>query len=72
LDGVVLGSLRSGDSVPLRTLPLELLLSGSSEIRNWIMTAGAFDGVKTAWSEYVPVYRTPAGTGIGLAFARWE
>ena len=25
-----------------------------------------------AWSEYMPVYRTPAGTGIGMAFAAWK
>lgn len=71
LDGIVLGALRAGDGEPLRRLPAELLRSGSSEIRNWIMVAGALHGVKTSWSEYIPVYRTLAGTGIGLAFARW-
>ena len=27
---------------------------------------------ETRWSEYIPVYRTPPGTGIGLAFGRWS
>jgi len=49
---------------------VELLNSGSSEIRNWIAVAAMFQSVKAKWSEYLPVYRTVAGTGIGLAFAR--
>jgi 3-O-methylgallate 3,4-dioxygenase len=70
LDRRVLDALKTGHTSDLRGLPVELLNSGSSEIRNWIAVAAMFEGVKTNWSEYVPVYRTVAGTGIGLAFAR--
>lgn len=71
LDRRVIDALKSGDATDLCRLPAKLLKSGSSEIRNWIAVAGILDGAKATWVEYVPVYRTPAGTGIGLAFARW-
>ena len=48
------------------------LVEGSSEILNWIMTAAAMPQTPLRWREYVPARRTPAGTGIGLAFAIWS
>jgi hypothetical protein len=71
LDHRVIDALKAGDPSALSRLPVNLLKSGSSEIRNWIAVAGVLDGIRTTWVEYVPVYRTPAGTGVGLAFARW-
>ena len=44
----------------------------SAEIRNWIVAAGAAEGLRMQWHEYVPLYRTPAGTGCGMAFAEWR
>jgi hypothetical protein len=70
LDRRVLAALETGHTSELARLPVELLNSGSSEIRNWIAVAAMFEGVRATWSEYLPVYRTVAGTGIGLAFAR--
>jgi 3-O-methylgallate 3,4-dioxygenase len=71
LDRRVLKTLRSGDGTQLCSIPEKLLQSGSSEIRNWIVVAGIFKSKPVSWAEYVPVYRTPAGTGVGLGFARW-
>jgi len=71
LDRRVIEALKTGEPSDLCNLPVKLLKSGSSEIRNWIAVAGVLTGAKLTWLEYVPVYRTPAGTGIGLAFARW-
>jgi Catalytic LigB subunit of aromatic ring-opening dioxygenase len=71
LDTRVLDALRTGDEASLTTLPVELLNAGSSEIRNWVTVAGAMAGRDLAWSEYAPCYRTAAGTGCGMAFARW-
>jgi len=31
--------------------------------------AGAAEHLPMAWSEYIPGYRSPAGTGTGLCFA---
>ncbi len=72
LDRRVLDACRDGDADALCGLPLEKLNSGNSEIRNWITTAGAAEHLKTEWQEYVPCYRSPAGTGCGMAFAVWR
>ena len=72
LDGAVLEAMKKGDSSPLGKIPAHALNSGSSEIRNWIALAAAVDGMKNRWLDYQPLYRTPAGTGIGVAFGIWE
>ena len=33
--------------------------------------AGAMAGRSVASSTYIPIYRTPAGTGMGMGFVRW-
>jgi hypothetical protein len=55
----------------LRELPRGALMSGSSEILNWVLTAGAVDHLPMRWIDYMPLHRTPAGTGVGAAFAVW-
>ena len=72
LDQSVIAALSSRDQSVLRNLPRCALNSGSSEILNWVLTAGVMNGVPVKWSEYLPLYRTPAGTGIGAGFAIWE
>jgi hypothetical protein len=72
LDEQVLAALRTGDGEVLCDLPAHLLNSGNSEIRNWIALAAACLDMELAWDDYIPVYRTPAGTGCGLTFARWS
>jgi 3-O-methylgallate 3,4-dioxygenase len=71
LDRRVLKACREADAQALASLPPGKLNSGSSEIRNWIVAAGAAERLQTAWQEYEPLYRTPAGTGCGMAFAAW-
>ena len=71
LDGRVIEALRSGDAAALHALPLELLNAGNSEIRNWICMAGSIEHLQLRSLEYIPAYRTPAGTGTGLCFAVW-
>jgi len=68
LDRGVLSAIREGDGDALASIPPAKLNSGNSEIRNWIVVAGAAAGLKTAWQAYEPLYRTPAGTGCGMAF----
>jgi 3-O-methylgallate 3,4-dioxygenase len=72
LDRLVLKACRDGDGPAFAALPVRKLDSGNSEIRNWIVTAGAAEKLRTAWQEYEPLYRTPAGTGCGMAFAVWR
>jgi hypothetical protein len=72
LDGRVVRALREKDAQALSNLPREQLNSGSSEIRNWICMAGAVEHLNLKHIEYIPAYRTPAGTGTGLCFADWS
>lgn len=72
LDGRVVRALREQDAAALAALPREQLNSGSSEIRNWICMAGAVEHLALKHIEYIPAYRTPAGTGTGLCFADWS
>lgn len=53
-------------------LPLEKLQSGNSELRCWSALAGAVEGKAMTLIDYVPCYRSPAGTGCAMAFAYWE
>jgi 3-O-methylgallate 3,4-dioxygenase len=72
LDRQVLDAIVAGDADTLRSIPASALQSGASEIRNWITIAGAMEGRGVAWHEYVPCYRSQAGTGCGMAFLRWN
>ncbi len=72
LDRRVLDACRRKDGESLSTIPPEQLNSGSSEIRNWIATAGAVEHLETRWQEYEPCYRSAAGTGYGAGFAVWH
>jgi hypothetical protein len=72
LDRSVLDALASDDRTALAKTPAHLLNDGSSEIRNWITVGGALDGLRNRFMSYYPVYRTPAGTGVGMAFASWS
>jgi hypothetical protein len=72
LDRGIVDALISGDTDALGRVPTEALNSGSSEIRNWLVLGGAIDGLQNRWLEYQPLYRTPAGTGIGVGFGVWS
>jgi len=72
LDHQLLAALRADSEEQLRAIPRKLLNAGSSEIRNWITVAAASKHLRLVWDEYIPVYRTPAGTGCGLGFACWS
>jgi 3-O-methylgallate 3,4-dioxygenase len=71
LDRLVLAACRERNAQALAAIAPARLNSGSSEIRNWIVAAGAAESLDTAWQAYEPFYRTPAGTGCGMAFAQW-
>lgn len=71
LDRGVLDALASRDATALSSLPESKLQSGSSEIKNWIVTAAAVGDLDFELIDYLPGYRSPAGTGCGLGFARW-
>lgn len=74
LDEMVLKAMEGKDDVTLTNLPVERFNSGTSEIRNWIATAGAMDGTDLEYKliDYVPCYRSLAGTGNAMGFAFWS
>src|ERR1700704_6157262 len=47
--------------------------AGTSEIKNWIAVAGAMSesDLPMTLVDYVPCYRSEAGTGSGMGFATW-
>jgi len=73
LDRLVLSALHANDLDLLAGLEPNRLQAGSSEIRGWICAAAAAAaaGLQLKWTDYIPAWRTPALTGIGLGFARW-
>jgi 3-O-methylgallate 3,4-dioxygenase len=72
LDRGVLDAIATRDAAALAGIPRGKLRSGNSEILNWVTAAGVLEGLAPTIVDYVPGYRTPAGTGTGMAFARWE
>ena len=72
LDRTVVAALSTGNLAALAGLPSHKLNSGNAEIRNWICAAGALGALRMEVIEYIPGYRTRAGTGVGLCFAVWR
>lgn len=72
LDRGLLDAIAAKDAAALSGIPRGKLRSGNSEILNWITAAAALEGLEPHVVDYVPGYRTPAGTGTGMAFAYWD
>lgn len=72
LDRGVLAGIAARDAEALARIPEARLQSGSSEIKNWIVAAGALGDLDFEVVDYVPGYRSKGGTGCGMAFARWS
>jgi 3-O-methylgallate 3,4-dioxygenase len=74
MDWMVLDALKTKDAEALQSIPRERLYSAASETQNWIALGGVLQDTDLEMEivEYVPVYRTPAATGGGWGFARWQ
>jgi Catalytic LigB subunit of aromatic ring-opening dioxygenase len=72
LDTNIIKAMQKKDERQLRSLPGERLKSGTSEVRNWIVIAGAAEYMEMHLIDYAPCYRSAAGTGVGMAFAEWS
>jgi hypothetical protein len=73
-DHRVLDAMLSSNAEALTALPECMFESGTSEIKNWVVVAGAMAeaGLKMSLIDYVPCYRSEAGTGSGMGFAYWK
>ena len=72
IDRRAMKALEQKDEETIVSLPVERLQSGTSEIRNWIAAYGAVEDMDMDVYDYVPCYRTPAGTGCAMGFAAWQ
>lgn len=74
VDNMVLNALREKDDDALQDMPRERFMAGTSEIRNWIALAGAVadDNLEMSLVDFVPCYRSIAGTGNAMGFAYWN
>ena len=72
VDRRLLYGLTNQNRDQLSNLPVDrLLVLGTGEALNWIMAAGALERLRPKLLDYVPCYRTPAGTGCAMAFMQW-
>jgi Catalytic LigB subunit of aromatic ring-opening dioxygenase len=74
LDMTLIEGMRNHDEKALVNIPADRFRSGSSEMKNWIPVAGIMmnRGMKMNLVDYVPCYRSEAGTGNAMAFVYWQ
>jgi 3-O-methylgallate 3,4-dioxygenase len=74
LDTRLIAALERKDTAALLDLPRHRLLSGTSESLNWVTVGAALEETDLHFQlvDYVPVYRTEAGTGGGWCFGCWR
>jgi 3-O-methylgallate 3,4-dioxygenase len=72
-DNRILSAMQNGDFQTMFDEPNSMFRSGTSETKNWIVTAGILAETKLKMNllDYVPCYRSDAGTGNAMAFATW-
>jgi hypothetical protein len=71
LDERFVRALQHNDTDYMSAMPASVLVEGTSEIRNWIVTAAAANCSGTM-VDYFPLYRTPTGVGCAMGFAYWQ
>lgn len=74
LDQRVLAAMRTGDEAALEAIPESYFKVGTAEIKNWypLIAAMNAEGKKFHQIDYVPCYRSEAGTGCAMGFVYWE
>lgn len=74
LDRAFLEALSKSSEAEIVGIREELLQSGNSEIKNWIALGGAMADTNCEFSvvDYVPCYRSEAGTGTANGFVCWR
>jgi OH-DDVA oxygenase len=73
-DRRVLKAMQDRDYDTLAKEPDINFRSGTSETKNWLVLAGILAETSLSMDvlDYVPCYRSEAGTGSGMAFAAWQ
>jgi hypothetical protein len=70
----VIKAMQNRDEAALAAIPESDLLGNTCEMRNWIPLSAAMNesGKKMTLVDYVPCYRTDAGTGNAMGFVYWQ
>lgn len=73
-DRNVLAALKAGDEAAMASFPESYFEGNSSEIKSWFALAAMMndDGRTMHVVDYVPCYRSAAGTGNAMGFAYWD
>ena len=71
-DQKLLKAMAENDVATIEAMPRKLFVSGTAECLNWIATAGAAEHLKMKVVDYVPAYRSEAGSGVGMGFVYWQ
>jgi hypothetical protein len=73
-DRRVMDAMRAGDEDALAKLPESYFKVGTAETKNWFPVIAAMNAAGLTYHEvdYVPCYRSEAGTGCAMCFAYWE
>ncbi len=71
LDLLAIKGMEENNAEILSSLPRHRLQSATSEILDWVTTAGACQPLDFKLVDYVAAPRTPGGTGGGWAFGYW-
>ena len=73
LDRQVIAALEKRDSATLCALPRDRLnrANGTAEILNWVALSAAMGPRPMTLIDYIPCYRSEAGTGVAVGLAYW-
>lgn len=74
VDRTFLKALETKDLEPVFALGEPTFRDGTSEMKNWIPVAGAMarTGLEPQVLDYIPCYRSEAGTGNAMGFVCWR
>lgn len=74
VDNAVIDALKTRKIEGVAALGEAIFQAGTSEVKNWVPVAGAMAdlGYEPNVVDYVPCYRSEAGTGNAMGFAYWR
>lgn len=74
VDNAVFEAIRTGSVAGLERVGEPIFQAGTSEVKNWVALMGAMAalGWRAETVDYVPCYRSLAGTGNAMGFVHWH
>lgn len=71
LDHRVMTGLQEQQWANLADIPMDVFKEGTSELLNWILVGAALEDHTPKTIDYIPAYRSVAGSGCGMGFMTW-